>query len=256
MIDFHSHIIYGVDDGAETIEDSIHILKQARKAGFTKILLTPHYMQDYYEVPVSEIQTRIEKIREKCTEENIDITLYQANEIYITNHMAELLEEKQATSMNNSRYVLFETPMNQEPPNLLEVIYDLLENGKVPIIAHPERYSYIQEKPNKVIELMEHGVLFQSNYGSVIGQYGKDIQKTVHLLLKNNGIQFLGSDVHKQGQIYLRMEEINHTLNKLIGKEKTEELTTINPEKVIQNETIEIEIPEPIKQGFFRKFFI
>lgn len=163
MIDFHSHILYNVDDGAKTIENSINILKEAEKAGFNEIILTPHYMPNYYEVSKSDIKEKIEIIKEKCKEEKINITVYQGNEIYITNHMVELLQEQIATTINNSKYVLFELPMNEEPPNLLEVIYNLLENKKVPIIAHPERYIYIQKEPNKLLELIENGVLFQMN---------------------------------------------------------------------------------------------
>ena len=126
MIDFHSHIVYDVDDGAESIEDSVQILKLAENAGFKSIILTPHYMENYYEVQKDEIEQRIEVIKEKCKEENINISLYQANEIYITNHMTELLQEGIASSINNSKYVLFELSMNEEPANLLEVIYSLL----------------------------------------------------------------------------------------------------------------------------------
>ena len=113
MIDFHSHIVYGVDDGAESIEDSVQILKNAENAGFKSIVLTPHYMENYYEFHKDEITERIELIRQKCIEENININLYQANEIYITNHMIELLQEGIASSINNSKYVLLELPMNE-----------------------------------------------------------------------------------------------------------------------------------------------
>lgn len=255
MIDFHSHIVYDVDDGSETIENSMAILKKAERAGFDKIILTPHYMPNYYEVPEEEIKQKIEILQKKCKEENINITLYQANEIYITNHMVELLNEKEATTLNHSRYVLFELPMNEEPPNLLEVVYQLLENGYIPIIAHPERYLYIQKDPNKLIEFIEQGVLFQANYGSIIGQYGKEIQKTVKLLIKNNFIHFLGTDVHKSGNIYEQMENIKKTLEKIIDSKKIKELTTKNIEKVIHNEEIEINMPTKIKQGFLQKFF-
>lgn len=254
MIDFHSHIVYGVDDGAETIEDSIRILKLAQNAGFKKIILTPHYMQDYYEIQKDEIKQKIELIEEKCKEENIDISLYQANEIYITNHMTELLQEGIVSSINNSKYVLFELPMNEEPANLLEVVYSLLENGKTPIIAHPERYTYVQKNPNKLLELIEKGVLFQTNYGSILGQYGKEIQKTANLLLENNFIHFLGSDVHRIGHIYEKIEEIKKQLRKIISEEKIEELTDKNIEKILKDEKIEIEEPSKIKQGFFKKF--
>lgn len=177
MIDFHSHIVYEVDDGSSSIEDSINLLREAKNAGFNSIILTPHYMENYYEYPMDEIQSRIEKLKLKCEEENLNINLYQANEIYITNHIIELLKNKVASSICQSRYVLIELPMNEEPSNLLEVIYSLLENKKVPIIAHPERYNYIQKNPNRLLELQEMGVLFQCNYGSIIGQYGKEIQK-------------------------------------------------------------------------------
>ncbi len=255
MIDFHSHIVYDVDDGSETIEQSIEILKKAEKAGFTKVILTPHYMEDYYEFPASEIEEKIQLLRQKCQEEQINIELYQANEIYITNHMIDFIENNEATTINNSRYVLFELPMNEEPPNLLEVIYQLVENHKVPIIAHPERYAYIQKAPNRLLELIEHGVLFQTNYGSIIGQYGKEIQKTAKLLIEHNFIHFLGSDVHHEGYIYEKMPEIREQLRKIIDNEKIEELTTENAEKVLQNEEIEVEMPEKIKQGFFKKIF-
>lgn len=255
MIDFHSHIVYDVDDGAESIEDSVQILKLAENAGFKSIILTPHYMENYYEVQKDEIEQRIEVIKEKCKEENININLYQANEIYITNYMTELLQEGIASSINNSKYVLFELPMNEEPANLLEVVYSLLENGKIPIIAHPERYSYIQKEPNKLLDLIELGVLFQTNYGSILGQYGKEIQKTANLLVEHNFIHFLGSDVHKTGRIYTNIEEIKKQLRKIISEEKLEELTQINPQKVINNEEIEIEMPSKIKQGFLKKFF-
>lgn len=255
MIDFHSHIVHNIDDGAETIEDSIKILKQAQKAGFDKIILTPHYMPDYYMASSNQIQEKIAEIQRKCKDEEIDIELYQANEIYIVNSMVELLQQKEVSSINHSRYVLFELPMNEEPLNLLEVVYRLLEDRKIPVIAHPERYRYIQKEPNKLQELIEIGVLFQANYGSIIGQYGKEAQKTVKQLLQHNYIHFLGTDVHKTPNIYRKMDEILETLEKIINKEKIEELTTKNIEKVIRNEEIEVTEPSTIKKGFLQKIF-
>lgn len=240
MIDFHSHIVYDVDDGVDTIEDAIQILKEARTVGFDKIILTPHYMQGCYTVPKSEIQTRIEVLNKKCKEENIDITLYQANEIYITDNMNEILQENLASSIHESRYVLLELPMKFEPIHLLEILETLLEKGKTPIIAHPERYAYIQKEPNKVQELIKHGVLFQANYGSVIGQYGKEAKKTIKKLLKSNSIHFLGTDVHKIANVYQNMDKIKHKLRKIIKEEQIEEITTKNAEKVIQNEKIKV----------------
>lgn len=255
MIDFHSHIIYGVDDGSISIENSLEILKKAQNVGFNKIILTPHYMKDYYEFAKEDIKERLEQLNKICMQNNIDIQLYQANEIYICNDILELINNESACSINNSKYVLFELPMNQEPLNLLEVIYSLKQNGYIPVIAHPERYIYIQKDPNKLIELIENGVLFQTNYGSIIGQYGKEVKITAELLIKNNFIHFLGTDVHRSGQIYEDMPIVIKELNKLINNEKIQNLTHNNIEIVLKNEELEIQQPIKIKQGIFSKIF-
>lgn len=255
MIDFHSHIVYDVDDGSENIDNSIELLKQAEQAGFKSIILTPHYMEDYYKCSKNIIKDKIEILKEKCNEEKININLYQANEIYITNHMVDLLNNEIASSINNSKYVLFELPMNEEPQNLLEVVYNLIENGKTPIIAHPERYIYIQKDPNKLIELIDLGVLFQANYGSIIGLYGKEIQKTVKLLLKNNFIHFLGTDEHRSGKIYINIENVKKELRKILSEETIQNIIENNAKKVLENQNIEIEQPTLIKQNFLTKIF-
>ena len=255
MIDCHSHIVCGVDDGSENAEQSMKILKEAEKAGFDRIILTPHYMDDYYVVPKSEIAKKIDTLQQLCDNLKINIKLYQGNEIYISNNKYEFLKEGKASSLNNSRYVLFETPMNIEPQNLIEVIYKLKEMKKVPVLAHPERYSFIQKDSNKILEYAEMGVLFQSNYGSLIGQYGVNSKKTVKILLKNDIISFLGSDVHKEENIYKQINEIKNILYKIIGEKKTDELTNTNIEKILNDEKIEKEIPNKIKQSIFSKLF-
>ena len=253
MIDFHSHIVFDVDDGSKSIEDSIKMIKQAKSAGFKAIIATPHYMEDYYECNYQEIEEKINKIEQAIKSEGI--VIYHGNEIYTTTNMKEILESGIATTINGSKYVLFELPMNEKPMNMLEVIYQIKESGRVPIIAHPERYSYVQKDPNILIDLIEEGVLFQANFGSIIGQYGDTAKKTVKQLLKNNFIHFLGSDIHRPNGIYLRMDEVIETLEKTIDTEKIKELTYINPRKVLENKEIDIESPIKIKDGFFSKIF-
>ena len=111
----------------------------------------------------------------------------------------------------------------------------LIENNYVPIIAHPERYSYVQDNPEYVNELLDMGAMFQSNYGSIIGLYGKKAEKTVKKLLKENLVQFLGSDVHREERVYIFMPKILKKLKKIISSEKLKELTEINPQKVLDN---------------------
>lgn len=235
MIDFHSHILPGIDDGSRNLEQSIAMVNEAKKVGFTKIISTSHYMENYYECNERDRRQLLKKVQENVQ----GIELILGNEIYITNNIIELLQNGQASSINGTKYVLFEFPLiTTRPMNDKEVIYRLVENGYIPIIAHPERYPFIQENPDYLFELEEMGALFQANYGSIIGMYGLKSKKTLKILLKNNLISFLGSDVHRPEQVYNKMPKIIKKLKKIISNEEFEEFTEINPEKVLKNENI------------------
>ena len=124
----------------------------------------------------------------------------------------------------------------------------------IPILAHPERYLFIQDRPEMLYELIERGVLMQQNFGSVIGWYGKRAQMIAKKMLKANAVHLLGSDVHRPKTIYKKMAEILPKIEKIIGKEKLEELTEINPSYVLENKKIEFDVPKEIKLNFIEKF--
>ena len=182
MVDFHTHILPGIDDGSRNIEETITLLKEAEENGFDKIILTPHYLENTYEENEEIRSFLLEKVKQCVPQSKLE--LYLASEIYVTYNMIELLKEKQASTINKTRYVLFELPMNRKISNLNSVVYGLLENKYIPVIAHPERYKYVQEDPNMLIDLINLGVLFQANFGSLIGIYGNEAKKTVKLLLR------------------------------------------------------------------------
>ena len=150
----------------------------------------------------------------------------------------QLLIDGKASTINNTRYLLFELPMNTKPLFVKELVYELIQNGYRPIIAHPERYSYVQDEINYVRELANLGTLFQANYGSVLGMYGNDAKKTLKKLLKDDLISFLGSDVHRTGQIYPKIPKALKKINKIVSTEKLEKLTTLNAQKVLNDEEI------------------
>ncbi len=251
MIDFHSHILPELDDGSRSIEETINLIKEAKKVGFTKIIATSHYIQDEYEFDVESREKFLEMINKGIKDLEIDIELYLGSEIYVDYNMLELIQDNKASTINNSKYILFELPMRNEIPNLKNIIYNLLGNKYVPIIAHPERYEYVKKNPNWLLEFLELGVLFQANFGSVLGMYGKHAEKTVKLLLKNNMIHFLGSDVHRQNSIYNNIPEALHELNKIVDKKMIRNLTDINAQLVLENKPIYTEMPTKIKKGFW-----
>ena len=237
MIDFHSHILPNIDDGSRNLEQSIEIVNEAKNAGFTKIISTSHYLEDYYECEEQERAKLLKQLQDNVQ----GIELYLGNEIYITDNMIQLIKDKKASTINNSRYVLFEFPLSTKAMNDKEVIYRLIEQGYVPVVAHPERYKNVQEDPKYIEDLAEMGALFQANYGSIIGMYGDKAKKTLKYLLKNGLICFFGSDVHRPEQVYDKMPKILKKLRKILSEEELEQLTTINPQKALNNETIELD---------------
>ena len=172
MIDFHTHILPNIDDGSRSIDETFNLIKEAKEVGFDGIILTSHYIENFYETDVPERDVWVKAISENLGAKGIDADLYLANEIYISENMMGLLEQQKASTINNSCYVLFELPMNEEPLNLYDVIYSLQENKLIPILAHPERYSFVQKEPELIYDLIEKGCLMQANYGSILGQYG------------------------------------------------------------------------------------
>lgn len=253
MIDFHTHILPNIDDGSRSIEETFNLIEEAKKAGFEKIVLTPHYIEDYYETDVAEREVWLDAITKNLSVKKFDGDLYLANEIYMTENIMKLLENAKASTINNTSYVLFELPLNAEPLNLYDVIYEMQQNKIVPVLAHPERYTFMQKEPELIYDLVQKGVLMQSNYGSFIGQYGKKAQVIAKKMLENNLVHFLGSDVHREKTIYPHIPEILKEIESIIGEERLEELTTTNPELALANKRIDIRTPISIELSLKEK---
>ena len=256
MIDFHTHILPNIDDGSRSIDETFNLIKEAKNVGFEGIISTSHYMENYYETDKPEREVWINAIYENLQAKNIDIRLYLGNEIYISENLIKLLENGKASTINDTSYVLFEMPLNEEPMNLYDIIYQMIQYKLVPILAHPERYSYIQKEPDLVYDLVQKGVLMQANYGSIIGQYGEKAQLIVKKLLENNLIHFLGSDVHRQNTIYPKIPECLSEINSIIGEEKLQELTTENPKLALGNKRIDIRDPHNVELSFKEKIIM
>ncbi len=247
MIDLHSHILPNIDDGSKSIEETFNLIKEAQNVGFEAVVLTSHYMEGYYETDSKEREVWLNAISQNLDTKNINIKLYLGNEIYMSENIIKLLEEGRASTINNTSYVLFEMPLNAEPLNLYDVVYQMQQCKIVPILAHPERYSFVQNEPELIYDLIQKGVLMQANYGSIIGQYGTKAQIIVKKFLENNMIHFFGSDVHRQNTIYPKIPQILIELEKIIGKQKLEELTTTNPNLVLNNKRIDIVDPTEVE---------
>lgn len=236
MIDIHTHLIPNVDDGAKNLEVTFEALKEAEKAGFTDIILTSHYMTDYYETKKDELVFWKENLQKILESKNEKIKLHSGMEIYISEEIDKLMKQEKLLTLAGSRYILMELPMNTTVNYLDHVIYFLETIGLKLIIAHPERYISVQEKPELVKEYIKKGCLMQCNYGSILGNYGKQVKNTMKYLLKNNLVHFVASDCHKSNGIYLEVPKAVKKIEKIIGHEKMREITTLNQKKILNNE--------------------
>ncbi len=256
MIDFHTHILPNIDDGSRSIEETFNLIKEAKDAGFEGIVLTSHYIENYYETDTPEREVWVNAIKENLKSKGIETNLYLANEIYLSNNLMKLLEQGKASTINNSCYVLFEMPLNNEPMGLYDVIYSMQENKLIPVLAHPERYSFVQKEPELIYDMIEKGCLMQANYGSILGMYGQKAEYIVRKFLENDMIHFLGTDVHRQNSIYPKVPMALQEIEQIVGREKLEELTTINPKLAIANKRIEIEYPREITLSLKEKIMM
>lgn len=241
MIDLHCHILPSVDDGSKSMEETIAILKKAKSAGFDTICFTPHYAEPQYKNTKKQNQEILDQVKQKIKEENISLELYLGNEIFIQENLQDLLVNGEIATLANSRYVLIELPMYQElPQEIVRKMFEKIkEKGFKVVIAHPERYQYIQKNPKKVLEYFGEDVILQGNYASVIGGYGGQAKKTIKTLLKQKSIHYLSSDVHQVKRCFYEVfDEIRKKLQKLVKEEYFKLLTEENPKRVIQNQEI------------------
>lgn len=198
MVDLHSHLIWGIDDGSKSKEMTINMLRQSIKGGTRKLVLTPHYMPGYYEVPIDKVKEKSEELKSLARDEGLDIGIFYGQEIYFTNNLLENFDDNLIGTINNSRYMLIEFNMrNFSVKEVLDILYELQLKGIVPIIAHPERYYKFIKNPSLINEFIKEGFLFQLNMGSITGDFGKEVRKTADIFLKHRIYSFFGSDAHR-----------------------------------------------------------
>lgn len=233
MIDLHSHILFETDDGSKTIEESVKMAKEAESAGFTTICCTPHYLEPRYIKTKEENKQTLERLKQELSNSEINIELVLGNEIFITNNIEELVDSKKTSTLGESEYILFELPLFQKLPNAIDILRNLPYSKM--ILAHPERYEYVQKDLSYLDDFIEMGILLQGNYESIIGKYGRRAQKTIKKLLKQRKIDLLSTDAHKPLSTYSRMVEIEKKLRKVIKEDYYKSLTEETPRDILKN---------------------
>ncbi len=252
MIDIHNHILFGVDDGSSTIEQSIMMLKEAEKDGITEIILTPHYIKNGpFKLKKQELLDKYQLLLKKCREEELQIKIHLGNELMIHPELPDMIDEGKVCSLADSMYVLVEFPFDKYRMEYDEILYDLRCLGKCIIIAHPERYRYVQDDPNFCIRWLKEGDLLQCNATSLVSH-----EKLLYQMIDAHFVSFIASDAHNQSRP-LKLYEAYSKIENKYGKLTASLLFRENPKMLLENNQIVNENYTKIeeKRRIFAKLF-
>lgn len=214
LVDLHSHLIPGIDDGSKNMEETIELIKTLKELGFEKIITTPHIMSHRFPNTSAIILDGLSNVKEELKRQGIKIELEAASEYYCDEHFEELIDKRDILTFGEN-YVLFEMSYVSKPVNLESVIHEMKVAGYKPVLAHPERYVFMHDNFEAYNRLLELGVLFQINLNSLSGYYSKVVEKVAHKLIKKGCISFIGSDTHKKKQLEYFTKNIN---SKIVSK--------------------------------------
>jgi len=250
MIDLHTHILPGIDDGAVDLDMSLAMGRYAEAGGITTIAATPHF----YEVrswPL--VKQKVEELQEEFTKAKISIDLVPGAELLMDPGIMQMKAEEIPTYGDGGKYCLIELPLQQIPMYADEVLFNLQTKGITPIIAHPERYGAVVEDPNVALGWLRAGCLIQMNSGSIIGRFGSSIKETAKIMLKCNMVQMVASDGHGAERRRLNLPEAYEVLVGIVGKSKARELVETNPRGILTGD-FRLEA-EPMEHRKKRRFF-
>ena len=193
IVDMHSHVLPGIDDGAQTPQDSVALIRRMMTVGIKKIIATPHIMADYYKNTAETINGALEILKTELVKENIDIVIEAAAEHYFDESFENRVNEGKLMTMGDN-YVLFEFSFISPPPTVIPMVQKLIALGYKPILAHPERYPYMDIEQLQMFR--GQGLLLQLNTISLTGYYGKEAKKMAESLIDAQLVDFISSDMH------------------------------------------------------------
>lgn len=191
-IDIHSHLIFNVDDGSPSVEESVRMVLEAEKLGVQAIVATPHFNESLYNS--SDTDHNFSELNDSAKDSGVK--LFQGYEVFLTEHTPDDVKNKGDLTLNRSRYLLFELPFDHVPVYTRKVINWLNYNNFTPILAHPERYRNFIGNFNLFVSVIEFGCLVQVDAASIAGIYGNDVKNFARKLIEMGLVHCIASDAH------------------------------------------------------------
>lgn len=240
MIDLHSHILPELDDGSQSLQESLAMARMAVDSGITAVVATPHCIDDRSR----EVYEAWELLREAIEENEIPLKLFPGMEIFGTFQTVRLLQEGRLLTLNGSRYPLIEFSFHSTGEEETQILRSICKAGFRPIVAHPERYAYVQRDPRLLNRWYRMGCLLQVNRGSLLGRFGRNAQQTAFELVDRGFAAAVASDAHSFRMRTPWMEDVQELLEKEFSLRCARMLLKDNPQKILKNEDILPVTPE------------
>ena len=243
MIDIHSHIIFDVDDGPKTLEDSRRLLEESYRQGVRTIISTSHRRKGMFETPEEKIAANFKQVQDLAKQVADDLTVLYGAEIYYTSDILKKLEEGTFPSLGGTKYVLIEFSMNTPYKDIHSALGNVIRLGMTPVVAHIERYHCLENDEDRVSELINMGCYMQVNSSNVLkprlfGDRYKFMKKRVQFFLERDLVHFVASDMHNLDDRPPYMQKAYQIVAKKYGAERAEELFKTNQEILLSNEFI------------------
>ena len=249
MIDLHCHLLPGIDDGAEDLEQSLEMARLSVADGVTVIACTPHIFPGVYNNSGPDIRGHVARLQSEFDAAQIAIRLVTGGDVHVAPDLVSKLNCGEALSLNDSRYVLVEPPHHILPPNIEGLFFNLLTAGYVPIVTHPERMSWIDRDYDILVRLVRSGAWMQITAGAVLGKFGSRAKGWSERLLHDGMVHIVASDAHDAVHRPPAMKEAFRALRSLVGEEEAMNLVQIRPEAIL-NDRAPASAPDlPIREG-------
>ena len=246
MIDIHSHILPGLDDGAKDMETAVEMARIAVEDGIEKMIATPHIFRGGAAPNgLDKVNNTRESLQRALRENDINLEVFQGAEVHVSHNLIEKIKsQRDILVLNHSAYMFVEFPAEHVFSGAKELFFELMTESIVPIIAHPERNSVFRRNPKLLFELIQMGGLAQANSGSFTGLYGSRAQESVFTFLDADLIHFIATDCHSIRSSAPRLSETARLVEERAGRDKAKALVNDNPLAVIDDEELPY-FPEP-----------
>lgn len=240
MIDLHAHILPELDDGSQGLVESLEMARLAVESGVTAMVATPHCADDRRQ----EVHSAFLLLQEALKEMHIPLRLYPGMEIYGTQDTARLLKEGKLFTLNGSRYPLIEFDFQSDGEEETWILRNVIRAGFRPVVAHPERYRYVQEDPELINRWQRMGCLFQVNRGSLLGRFGRGAYGMAMELVDRGFATVVASDAHSPRIRTPWMKDVQSMLSEEISPAAAQYLLMRNPKSILKDEQLQPVVPE------------